>query len=186
MKSCFCPVLCLITILINYLSSCDSNASERIRLGDFTKEQIKIPDKLLCIEGSCLKDTTLSRSKRMVIYIDSQECSICRIDNLGCYIALMRLCENYGVDFIILFSPRTEQLYGVIKHLLDIRYPFPVYIDNEAVFATSNEHIPSSQEYHSFLLNENNYPIYVGDPVYSKTEKAFKLLKRVLRYYCEK
>lgn len=58
---------------------------------------------------------------------------------------------------------------------------FPIYIDQYGEFRSLNPRIPDDKRFHSFLLNKNGYPIYVGNPLNS--QKLFdifiKHLKRI-------
>ena len=116
----------------------------------------------------------------MVIYIDSTQCHKCRIDNLGDYNSLQGYCKGKGVDVVILFSPSEDNVHEVLEELLEAKYIFPVFVDQYGVFPEMNQHIPSSLNFYAFLLNEEGFPIFVGDPIYSKSDKTFDLFKRIV------
>lgn len=69
---------------------------------------------------------------------------------------------------LFIFSPSPENANDVIEDLIRYKYPYLVWIDSQGEFAQMNQHIPNLIHFHTFLLNSNNYPIFVGDPVVSE------------------
>jgi len=47
-------------------------------------------------------------------------------------------------------------------------FDYPVLIDTLGEFEKLNVHLPKDRAFHTFLLDENNNVILVGDPLYNK------------------
>ena len=119
---------------------------------------VRIPDDGLSTEG--LINNGLPK---LVIWIDSTECSSCRIGNLYEYEELYRQSRDSGFEVVIMFSPREDE-YCDAMHMVGLRhYAFPVYFDSDNSFGIANK-IPSDRRFHAFLLHCENRVCFIGDP----------------------
>lgn len=50
--------------------------------------------------------------------------------------------------------------------LVETRYAFPVHVDVFGELAALNRQIPPLRNCHTFPLNDDSYPIFVGDPLF--------------------
>ena len=168
-------------VLLSLSFSCKrDNSLLSSQLRAFMSTEIHYSGDALCVVKNHVKDTTLRLANCMVIYIDSTQCHKCRIDNLGDYNSLQSYCREKGVNVVILFSPSGDNVSDLLEELLEAKYIYPVFVDQYGVFAEMNPHIPPSLNFHAFLLNEEGFPIFVGDPIYSKSDKTLDLFKRVV------
>ena len=151
--------------LLVCLSSCRGGGESCDELEVFMSERIEIPDTMLSITFGHVKECRTPEPPCLVVYIDSLECHSCRVSNFGMYRFLTRLKEDKGVDALFIFSPKPEEMTGVVRHLAEQRFPFEVFVDVESEFALGNRHIPSRLDFHTFLLDSEGHPAFVGDPV---------------------
>ena len=122
-----------------------------------------------------MPDSLRKRSK-LIVYIDSSECTLCRIAHLGEYQIIFNLAnQNKGFDVMLLLSNQELGPIPLTRYLADFELPYPVYVDTEKMFILKNQFIPKDNRLHSFFLDESGRPQFVGDPSSSSYMlKAFK------------
>lgn len=113
-----------------------------------------------------VKETKLPPPPSLVMFVDQSQCSECRLRRLSDYRFLLRL-EDRGINVLFIFSPGSENVNEVLEDLIGYKYPYNVWIDAQGEFARMNRHIPDLINFHTFLLDSNNFPVFVGDPVVS-------------------
>ena len=130
----------------------------------FMGHSIGFPETIIGIpDEKAISDLNLVPIPKMVIWVDSTECSSCRIGNLYEYDELYRKSQDYGFEVVIMFSPREDE-YSDVMHMVGLRhYEFPVYFDSNNSFGLSNK-IPSDRRFHAFLLDCDNRVCFIGDP----------------------
>lgn len=106
------------------------------------------------------------RVKADSLSYDSTECTSCVVTNLGYFNQLDSLLENETIfETVVILSPPS----GARKSLIDDLKVFPpnrtVYIDQSGSFAHNNPFIPDDPIYHAFLLDLDNHPIFIGNPI---------------------
>ena len=111
-----------------------------------------------------LRDTTFKPKYKYVVYVDSAECSPCKLGHIGIWNYFRNeLLDNNAELYIILFSETS--LVDEIKQTHDLyKQRIPIYIDTLGVFERDNPQIAAeTSEFHNFLLDENSRIIVVGD-----------------------
>ncbi len=136
-----------------------------------------------CFEGEVFKFTDLQDNRqRIVIWYDSTECSICRINDLHKYKSFEQYCQNlaFGLDVIFLFSPAKETVSQLCEeaHFDTKLHDYPIYIDTANMFAKLNPCIPANKLMHSFLLDATNRVVLVGNPM--QNQAMFDLYKKTI------
>ena len=103
---------------------------------------------------------------KLIHYISSSECSICEIETLLFWDVLLDSLNRSDIDPIVIIDPGIRFSIGQIKNsYLESSFSYPVYIDTGAVFLTTNPHIPKDNTLHTFLVDENNNVVIVGNPI---------------------
>jgi hypothetical protein len=59
--------------------------------------------------------------------------------------------------------------------LTDMRFHRTVFYDPDGSFERLNPHLPANEQFHTFLLNEDNKVILVGNPVHNEKLKNLYL-----------
>lgn len=151
------------------LSSCTERYKIKKALVEFTKSEIVIPGDLECISNRQIKkiNTDTLKPLKFIVYYDSLECSACRISHLVDIYPLYDMADTGDFSIITVFSPKLSEVSDVQNQLRIASHPIPIYIDNYATFRHINKSIPSDHRFHYFLLNENNVPVFVGNPLSS-------------------
>ncbi len=154
----------ILVILSSCFLGCDNFYTKR-HFANMIEHRIKIPETLIpvCNDKSfCIQP----RTPLFVLYIDSTECSSCRLNNLTMYESFANSIKP--VDFYVIFSP-TKKEQNHLKHLASrLNTSFQILFDTLSVFQTINPSIPNDHRFHAFLLDKEGYPVFIGDPVYNK------------------
>ena len=113
---------------------------------------------------------------KLVVYSDSSTCSSCAIQKMFLWNSFIEDAEKYQgrLKFYFLFSPTENDLTTVNLALRTNMFDYPVFIDSAGTFAKENPHLPKNPQLHSFLLDESNKVILVGNPLNNpKIEEMF-------------
>jgi len=158
-------------ILLGLLLCIGGCSNKRIReaLESFLSQEVSFPSTLICCSGGTDGVNPLRDSiPKLIIYVDSTQCSSCRVSHLSEYIPLYDDALRSGrYTLAIILSPPVSE-YGHIAHLLELyKYPFPVYLDKDHSFRKENGFIPDDIRFHAFLTDRSRRPVLVGDPVRS-------------------
>ena len=104
--------------------------------------------------------------KCLIVFVDSTECSRCRIDKLNRYhdyIALSEEKNTFNVLFLLSINKKSRD--EVIEYLLLTEPDYPIYIDENNDFRSLNPSIPDDTRFHTILVNGKGKAILVGDPM---------------------
>ena len=175
-------ILFVSLFLLALVSTGCKKAQLRQQLKELMDSTIVLPEKITCIyngEVYPMPDSLRSISK-FIVYIDSTECTTCRISRLEMYRPLFNISdrlENYTV--LILFPNVNLKGIPIERFLSDIAVEVPVYIDNENDFLRINPAVPINEPMmQAFLVNEENQPVLVGDPI--RNDRIMQLFKKTM------
>lgn len=166
-------------ILIS-LSSCSERQKLRKTMSKFVQSEIQIPDDLECVynrEVTIINKDTLKPYK-LIVYYDSLDCSSCRISHLMDLYPLYDMADTSNFSVITIFSPKKENLEEVSFQIQILDPTIPVYIDRLGSFAQFNQGIPLDVKFHSFLVNNDDIVVLVGNPLYN--ENIAGLLNKII------
>lgn len=175
----------LSVFFIFILSSCFSDRNRLAQsLEQFEHDAFELPKTMLRIQdGAFFIDSLDYKSKCYVFYFDTQECTRCTISSLHGYKFLFDLPPfKDAISVLIVLSPQSGELDDIIEMVINEDCGFPVFIDIEEHF--KNNPFLRDRLFRSFLLNENKYPILVGDPTSSGA--IYNLLIKILESDYEK
>ncbi len=178
-------------ILLNFacLLLCFTACTElglAIKIHKVKLNKIILPEVLLCIDNGSEslvheKDETYAQ---YIVYIDSSECKTCILTHPEQFEALYQLQGAHGFfDIKIILSPGTEYLSEIVEEIRNLNLRFPVFLDIENEFNKSNAFLPDDSRFHSFLLDKQMRPIFVGSPFANKNAKA--LFEKKLHEVCD-
>ena len=170
-------------MIMAMISAChDFTLSWKVRI--FKNTKICFPAELLIVNKGIISSTKgdMSGKETLIIYYDESECSACVINHLAESVNKYKtISKSNGCNVVILFSPLPENAQEVLINLIDAHLNFPIYIVQYGEFRSLNPRIPDDKRFHSFLLNKNGYPIYVGNPLNS--QKLFDIFIKTLETY---
>lgn len=99
-----------------------------------------------------------------VIYANSTQCTPCFIKKLKEWNDMITTA-NANVRFVFIIEPRQGESNILCDMLEESGFSHKVLIDANNSFRKSNPHIPKDAMYHTFLLDEDNKVVLVGNPL---------------------
>ena len=171
--------ICLCVLALS-LTGCEK-ARLRSQVKKLMGSTIVLPEKVICVEEGeiyPMPDSLRDRAK-LIVYIDSTECTTCRITHLGRYLKLFDLARERGTFDVVLLLANTD-LDGVpvVRYLSDLGIECPVYVDEENLFLGQNPSVPDEQRLRSFFVNDTGAPLCIGDP--SVSDGLFQVFLKAL------
>ena len=90
---------------------------------------------------------------------------------------LQPYADRLQVYFI--FRPLSESIGSFRLTLKSMMLSYPIYMDTTGVFRRTNPQLPSNPMFHTFLLDENNEVLAVGNPL--ENEKIDRMFWRTVK-----
>ncbi len=167
--------LALVFVLVcSFLSSCDRVRINRT-LNQMLSKEVVAPAALEKVQMDTIGSSSLDPRAKCILYIDSTECSSCRIGHLAVYSDLYRWSqESSAFDFVVVISPKAKERERAVSQI-HYQVEFPVYIDDGGEFLSLNPWIPQDPRFHCFLTDRLGRVVHVGDPTWSDKSKALFL-----------
>ena len=171
-----------VSILIFCLFFACSNPKQRIEddIKKLCSQRIAIPyDYFQEYKGNEKVETErLTSPFKLIVYNDSSQCTTCAINHMDVWVPLLDSLASFEgkIEVAFIFSPKRED-YANLTHRA--RLPFPIYVDSSCAFSQMNKNLPANAMMHTFLLNEKDSVILVGDPV--RNERIKDLLLDILK-----
>ena len=143
----------------------------KIQLKEWIGKEIILPDNMkFTIMGIDTIDFNFNKSKyKIVHYIDSIGCVSCKL-KLPMWKEFINKMNSFqdSVSFIFIFQPKDiEELQ--YKLFCD-NFNYPVYIDSDNQFNKINK-LLTDDTFHTFLLNEKNHILSIGNPIENSSIK---------------
>lgn len=177
MKTNSCANLLALIVLLLACSSCDSLRTRRM-----SKCVVTFPDSLEFIHDGMVGVRhweEVAPTYRQVIFVDSLECSFCRIQKTLRYKDLFDESINDGkFDLVVILTPKKEDVETLRDFLLAHDFDLPYYLDTDGQFIALNPCIPKDTRFHIFLLDPSGVPVFVGDPL--KGNKAYRQFEKII------
>lgn len=170
-----------------FLAACDSSKDKIKRnIEEMSSTPISVPlDEMKCLTHDSIQDRAPWKyaKLKLVHYIDSVTCTSCYLTKIMSVKNLFQKEKesNYKFYNIFIVDPRSNK-----RSLLKLKdqydnnvIPSTIFIDTAHVFIDANSKIPKETMYHTFLLDENNNVIFVGDPL-ALEDKYFRIIDEKL------
>lgn len=166
----------LLVMIVLLFTSCSNESKINKDILKLMSNPISLPcNATITVNGkdSLIKDYFESNYK-MIIYTDSLECTSCEISNMRLWKPFLTYADSLKgkLNFYFIFS--TSKSKSVRYALMNNSFRFPALIDEKGEFEKLNPHLPSNKTMHTFLLDDNNNVIMIGNPLYNNgIEKLF-------------
>lgn len=137
------------------------------------QKAIEIPyDRMACwTNDSILEISPWKKAKmKLVHYIDSATCSTCYLQKAATnefLHSMERLSKNEFYNVFII-NPDKKTRTRIEDDFKEKQIPSTVFLDSANIFMGLNPNIPSESMFHTFLLDENNKVILIGNPMVNK------------------
>lgn len=157
-------ILCFLAVA----STGCKKAQLRRQLKELMGSTIVLPEKISCVyngEVYPMPDSLRDKAK-LLMYIDSTECTGCRLSKLVQYKSFVESLKERDIEFFVLLTPRQEEKEYLTDLILSYAFPFPVFLDEANAFFTANPRFtgkPSNM--HIVLVDEDNISVLFGDPL---------------------
>lgn len=117
---------------------------------------------------------------KLVHYIDTLTCSTCYLQKaaLNELICSMEKLSNNEFYNVFIINPDSKTKKRLESDFHSRRIPQTIFVDSTNIFMETNSNIPSESMYHTFLLDENNKVVLVGNPI--ANEKIGDLLQTLV------
>ncbi|WP_281794699.1 hypothetical protein [Paraprevotella clara] len=113
---------------------------------------------------------------KLVVYSDTLTCSSCRLHEMQKWDPFLKRMKHYKEDIntYFIFRPLAKDM-DVFNFTMKAFPPsYPIYVDTTNIFLRMNPQIPDNPIMHTFLLDENNNVLLVGNPLENeKIEEMF-------------
>lgn len=166
----------IILMALMLLSSC----RKKNFADDILKMQSRPIDLTACEGAACYENgkkstyTCADSAYRLIVYVDSSSCSPCFVSYMLDYEETVEKFDSSGIRTLFVFEPSQNKVEDVISSLEQQSFPLLSLVVRDGGFASANPQLPASSLLHSFLLNEKNEVVVVGNPV--RNEKVRELM----------
>lgn len=155
-------------VLLMFFLGCMKDVKKDIILMKSVPFELNIDD-LTCVKLShdTIKNTESRELLKIVVFSDSTVCSPCEIKALTAWNHYMQLVQRSEgkLQLYFIFASNKKDAKSLLYTLKEYFIDYPVYIDTRGVFQQNNPHLSKNRLLHTFLLDENNNVILVGNPV---------------------
>lgn len=185
---------CLINIVaVLVLASCSQSHRISQRLHEMESVPVKVDySKMTCwLNDSLLENRPWESEKgmKLISFTDSSLCSVCNIKKMYLWNKILDLETQYeGFNVFLILGVKQGMTSYISTQLYQSGITHPIYIDESQSLLTQNPQIPEESMYHTFLLDEDNNVLLVGNPTAGENmEKIMlevldsRLKKRVIR-----
>ncbi len=102
---------------------------------------------------------------KMVVYVDSTECTPCALSHLRYWNPIIKETKKYNVCYVFVIAPKKEEIFDINVEMEVTDLTNSIYLDKDYIFLKRNEYIPHEEKYNTFLLDEHNEIVLVGNPI---------------------
>ena len=168
----------LATILL--MVNCHSDMTLREQIESMRSSTVCIaPDSMFCLNGDTTFYTIEKNFLKLVVYVDSSECSSCAIDKLERWNLYMNKYKHVkDLLFLVILESRKANLEYVERKVGMTGMHTHVFIDTLSFFRRHNPQIPKDRMFHTFLLDESDSVVLVGNPM--QNNQIDNLLKQIV------
>jgi len=161
------------------MSSCSPKDKVKRLLEDMHGSTVSIPlDSMKCWhpEGEDYSSTREDSKLTLVVYSDTVDCSQCYLKHLELWNDFVRMEKEHEgiIRFLFIIEARdgeADNLYGQLG-MTNLKHC--IYVDGNRSFSKNNPQIPSNSLCHTFLLDESNKIVLIGNPIKNEAiEKIF-------------
>lgn len=171
----------MLFLSMSLLCSCmDKTDILREEITEMKSYPIILPlDKMHCwwFGRDTLCNNETSEMIKFVIYSDSIKCSSCALKDMyrwDDYIKRIRKFYDGELEMFFIFNPSRKDWKSFYLIMKTTPPAMSVYVDTLGIFECLNPHLPNNPMFHTFLLDENNNVLLVGNPLENeKIEKLF-------------
>lgn len=163
-----------------FIAGCHRNNDIRDKIVSMQSSRIALfLDSMLCINEHETVNAEDQQLLKLVLFVDSSECSSCNIRKLWEWTPYLKSFDGVNAfKFLVVLEVQSKYLYYTKEQLKIAGIKTPVYFDTLSVFRRHNPQIPDNRMFHTFLLDESDSVLLVGNPLIN--ERIDNLLKGIV------
>lgn len=154
-------------IICMFIAGCHRNNDIRDKIVSMQSSRITLfQDSMLCINEHETVNAEDQQLLKLVLFVDSSECSSCNIRKLWEWTPYLKSFDGLNAfKFLVVLEVQSKYLYYTKEQLKLAGIKTPVYLDTLSVFRRHNPQIPDNRMFHTFLLDESDSVLLVGNPL---------------------
>lgn len=173
-------IACIICL---FFAGCHKNQNIRDEIILLQSAKVTIDeDSMLCVNGDSIFIEQQTPQFRLVVYVDSSECSPCSINKLKYWKTYLSKYNKNYIQMLILLEAKKGEVYRIENDITSSKLNNItnniIFIDSNFVFRHKNPHVPHNSIFHTFLLNKYDSVILVGNPL--KNEHIEKMFRKIV------
>ena len=168
----------VIIFILFFLFSCGNRKEENIAtlLQAWNGKEILFPANLtFTAQDKDTIDFSMLGKYKILTYVDSIGCISCKLQ-LGKWKTFMKEVDSLGMNsvrFLFFFSP--EKRTNFLRTLKLDNFTHPICIDEENRLNKLNHFPVADMNFHTFLLNQDNKVLAIGNPIHNPKIKELYL-----------
>lgn len=164
---CMC-VLCVSFVILFLCSSCNGKSNIESGIMQLQSQPIWLNPDSFCIVARNASIHHDSRCYKQIYYVDEFDCSKCYIEKILSTQETIKKLEQSSdgqLRFVYILAA-SPVVVTEIENIADsLSISCDLFVDTAKVFIRHNPHIPLEGILHSFLINNQDSVILVGDPL---------------------
>ena len=116
-----------------------------------------------------------SKPLKLCVFVSDDFCTSCYLKQMFQWEDFLELEKEYDFYIYFIFEPQDgcEDNFQIFFYQAELDHPF--YLDKDKKFLNLNPTIPDEAMFHTFLLDENNKVILIGDVLHNEEiERQFR------------
>jgi len=148
------------------------------------KEMRSAPVNLDLTHMECWQNDSLLKCRpwesiplKLCVYVSPDHCTSCYLKKMFQWEDFLEMEKAKKFYIYYIFTPQDGCEETFHKFFFQAELDHPFYLDKKKEFLSLNPHIPQESMFHTFLLDENNNVILIGDILHNpKVEEEFKCI----------
>ena len=151
--------------------SCDSSKGKlQEKIQQMQSSKVLIPyEQMSCWATDSLESADSGKKAKLKLIhdVDSAQCSTCYLLKITMFKELFDLEKTTNNRFtnIFIIAPGIKDKKRLLSEYMKDLLPHTIFVDTAHVFVKSNPHIPEENMFHTFLLDDSDNVVLVGNPI---------------------
>lgn len=160
-------LVCSLLITLS-LTGCERRRMSQ-ELKEFMTKTITIPNGIVRVLGRNVQyDSKFGGKPYLVIYHGPEECSTCVLSHNYMDCSYLKKVQDSGkCEVVVIFAPSEADEDKMLDYMRAMDTDFPLYFDRYDYFSAQNPDLPIDLRMHSFLIDAEGHPVFVGNPMSS-------------------
>lgn len=132
------------------------------------------------LKGDTVKTSSFLSEYKILSILKENSCLKCQLRNYMWQIAMEKfstICEDLNVDISLIIVAPKNMVDSLSSVKIGTDFLFPILIDSDGKISEMNN-FPNPEEYRTFLLDEDNRVLAIGNPVLNS--KTYNLYRQII------